>query len=130
LDFASPVRPLVHFPDIDLAQYLLRRADKAALRLIPESTRRLFSDRGAQSNELIDTVRAFADASLNVKQAARRLKVHTNTIYFRLNRVKEITSIDPRTYSGISLLMTAHHLLESRTADDWRHAMRADGAHR
>lgn len=118
LDFTSAARPLMHFSDIDLTRYLVRRADKAAIRLVPDRTRRLISADGAQGAELLDTIHAFADCSLNVKQTARRLKVHINTVYFRLNRIKDVTGIDPRTYSGISLLMTAHQLMETQTVAD------------
>jgi DNA-binding PucR family transcriptional regulator len=47
-----------------------------------------------------------------VKQAARRLGVHTNTVYFRLKRINELTGVDPPTYAGTSLLLTALRLLE------------------
>jgi PucR C-terminal helix-turn-helix domain len=42
----------------------------------------------------------------------QRLGVHTNTVYFRLNRVKKLTGVDARTYSGTSLLLTALRLSE------------------
>jgi carbohydrate diacid regulator len=54
----------------------------------------------------------FAECSLNVKQTARRLDVHTNTVYFRLNRINKLTGIDPRTFSGASVLLTALRLLD------------------
>jgi hypothetical protein len=113
LEFSSPTQPLVHFADIDLPEFLIRRADKAVLRLIPEWTRHLIPDGGAQSGDLARTIRAFAECDLNVKQTARRLGVHTNTIYFRLNRINKLTGIDPRTFSGSSLLLTALRLLET-----------------
>jgi hypothetical protein len=112
LEFASAAQPLMHFSDIDLPDYLIRRADAAALRLIPERARRLSAADGDKSRELSRTIHAFADANLNVKQTARRLGVHTNTVYFRLNRIKNLTGIDPRTYSGTSLLLTALRLIE------------------
>jgi DNA-binding PucR family transcriptional regulator len=65
-----------------------------------------------QRRELMRTIRAFADCSLNVKQTARRLGVHTNTVYFRLNRIGKLSSVNPRTYSGLSMLLTALRLLE------------------
>jgi carbohydrate diacid regulator len=114
LDFTSPAHPLRHFSDIDLPEYLIRRADDTALRLIPESARLLTPAGGDPSGQLARTMRAFADASLNVKQTARRLGVHANTVYFRLNRINKLTGIDPRTFSGASLLLTALSLLESR----------------
>jgi hypothetical protein len=113
LEFASGTQPLMHFADIDLPEFLIRRADRAALRLIPDRTRYLVPADGGQSGELSRTIRAFADCSLNVKQTARRLGVHTNTVYFRLNRISKLTGINARTFSGASLLLTALRLLET-----------------
>ncbi len=111
LDFVNVTQPILHFADIDLPEFLIRRAEPTALRLIPEWTRH-FTGAG-QSGELSRTVRAFADSSLNVKQTARRLGVHANTVYFRLNRVNQLTGIDPRSFAGISLLVTALRLMEA-----------------
>jgi sugar diacid utilization regulator len=111
LDFATAARPLMHFSDVDLPEFLLRRADQAAFRLIPDWTRH-FARNGDQPHELLHTIRAFAACDLNVKQTARRVGVHTNTIYFRLNRIKTLTGVDPRTYGGTSLLLAALRLVE------------------
>jgi hypothetical protein len=113
LEFANPVQPLMHFSDIDLPEFLIRRADKTALRLIPEWARHLAPADEAQVGELARTIRAFAESSLNVKQTARRLGVHTNTVYFRLNRIHKLTGVDARTFSGTLLLLTALRLRES-----------------
>jgi hypothetical protein len=112
LEFASDTQPLLHFSDIDLPELLVRRADHVAVRLIPEWACHFNSTEDDLPRELSRTIRAFADSSLNVKQTAQRLGVHPNTVYFRLNRIKKLTGIDPRTYSGTSLLLTAVRLLE------------------
>lgn len=112
LEFASAAQPVAHFPGIDLLELLIRRADDAALRLVPEWARDLSQTNDDQLRELASTVRAFAACNLNVKQTARSLRVHANTIYFRLNRIEKLTGIDPRTYSGTALLVTALRLLE------------------
>jgi hypothetical protein len=113
LEFASSPQPLIHFADINLSEFLIQRADKTAFRLIPEWVRHLAANGGGQSAELSRTIRAFAESSLNVKQTARRLGVHTNTVYFRLNRIHKLTGVDPRTFSGTSLLLTALRLRET-----------------
>jgi hypothetical protein len=112
LEFAGAARPLIHFPEIDLPELLVRRADRAAVRLIPAWARHFDPAEDDQSRELSRTIRVFADCSFNVKQTAQRLDVHTNTVYFRLNRIKKLTGIDPRTYSGTSLFLTVLRLLE------------------
>jgi PucR C-terminal helix-turn-helix domain/GGDEF-like domain len=113
LEFASAAQPLMHFSDIDLAAFLIQRADKAAIRLIPEWTHHFSQAEDDQSRKLSSTIHAFADCSFNVKETARRLRVHANTIYFRLNRIRDLTGIDPRTYSGTSLLLTTLQLLKA-----------------
>jgi sugar diacid utilization regulator len=114
LEFASPARPLLHFSAIDLPEFLIRQADRIAFRLIPEWTRHFAAaGEGGQAAELARTIRVFTECSLNVKQTARRLGVHTNTVYFRLNRIDKLTGIDPRTFSGASLLITALKLVET-----------------
>jgi hypothetical protein len=112
IDFAGGARPVMLFADIDLPEFLIRRAETAAFRLIPTWAHHVSDAHGGQSGELSRTIRAFAACSLNVKQAARRLGVHTNTVYFRLNRINELTGVDPRTYAGTSLLLTTLRLLE------------------
>jgi hypothetical protein len=112
LEFASTTQPLVRFSDIDLSELLIRRADQAAFRLIPEWASHFTRTNDEQSRELTRTVRAFAGCDFNVKQTGRRLGVHTNTVYFRLNRIQRLTGIDPRTYAGISRLLTVLRLME------------------
>jgi PucR C-terminal helix-turn-helix domain/GGDEF-like domain len=113
LEFASETQPLMHFADIELPEFLIRRADRAAVRLVPAWARRLGATGDEQARELRRTLRAFADCSFNVKQTAARLRVHINTAYFRLNRINTLTGVNPRTYEGTSLLLTALRLLET-----------------
>jgi hypothetical protein len=111
LELTSPTRALLHFGGIDLGEFVIRRAGKPALRLIPDWVREAGGN--GQEDDLIRTIRAFAESSLNVKQTARRLGVHTNTVYFRLNQIKKRAGVDPRTFSGTSFLVTALRLLET-----------------
>lgn len=110
LEFAASGRVLVRFGEIDAAEYLARRADKVAIRLIPRWLRD--SHRIGAEPDLIATIRAFADCSLNVKETARKLDVHTNTVYFRLNQIKHRAGVDPRTFSGLNALVTSLRLLD------------------
>jgi PucR-like helix-turn-helix protein/diguanylate cyclase with GGDEF domain len=111
-EFAGAAQPLMHFADVDLCEFLIRRADDAAIRLVPQWARQFSLAEDVQLRELSRTIHAFADCNFNVKQTARRLSIHTNTVYFRLNRITSLTGINPRTYSGTSHLLTALRLLE------------------
>jgi sugar diacid utilization regulator len=112
LDLTSPGRAMVRFSEIDLLEILVHRADPAALRLIPNWVRQ--SHGSGRERDLINTIQAFAESSLNVKETARRLRVHTNTVYFRLNQIKKRTGVDPRTFEGTSLLVTGLRLLSNK----------------
>jgi hypothetical protein len=112
INFAGAAQPVMMFGNIELLEFLIGHADEAAFRLIPGWARHFSDPADVKSRDLLHTVRAFADASFNVKQTARQLGLHANTVYFRLNRVMAITGIDPRTYKGLSLLLTALRLLE------------------
>jgi sugar diacid utilization regulator len=94
-----------------------KSSDQVAVRLIPAWAHGLHSAEDNLSHELIHTIRAFADCNFNVKCTAHRLGVHTNTVYFRLNRLKKISGLDPRTYAGASTILTALRLLEIRRPD-------------
>lgn len=48
----------------------------------------------ARDKTLLQTVEIFLQTSLNVTDAARRLKVHRNTLLYRLEKVKKLTSFD------------------------------------
>ena len=110
LEIARPGRPLQPFANIDVADFVIHNADRSALRLIPEWVRAAHASGGG--NDLIRTILTFAECSLNVKETARRLGVHTNTVYYRLNQVKRHSGTDPRTFSGICSLVTGLRLLD------------------
>lgn len=112
LDFADPTKPLMHFAAIDLSEFLVRRADRAAIRLLPDWAMDIQEQGCDRMTDFTQTIRVFADCSFNVKRTARRLGVHTNTVYFRLNKIKELTGVDPRTFSGMTSVLTALRLLE------------------
>ncbi|WP_273127775.1 helix-turn-helix domain-containing protein [Bacillus weihaiensis] len=46
------------------------------------------------STELLATLKVYLESNQNMALAAKRLYVHTNTIKYRLNTIKEIVSID------------------------------------
>ena len=53
--------------------------------------------------ELLDTVRTFFEADRSVRNSAKHLGVHENTIRYRLGRVLELTGLDVATDSAAQL---------------------------
>ena len=120
VEFTAADRPVMHFGGIDLLEFLARRPDAAAQRLIPTWAGRLKEADGSKSGALSRTIRRFAACDLNVKRTARDLNLHTNTVYFRLNHVRKLTGIDPRSYLGLSLLLTTLQMINVGTQADTR----------
>jgi sugar diacid utilization regulator len=124
VEFATKTRPIMNFAEIDLMEFLVRRPDRAARRLIPDWANRLVDADSGKQGELSRTISHFADCNFNVKRTARRLNLHTNTVYFRLNRIRELTGIDPRSYSGLSLLLTTLRMLDGHAPDGFSNEVR------
>ena len=91
--------PVAHLASVSVDAWLRHRADATARRLKPAWSGAL------RDSRLVPTLEAFAAASLNVKACANLLKVHNNTVYHRLNNVRRLTGVDPRTYAGLSHLL-------------------------
>lgn len=53
----------------------------------------------------VETIRAFADADLNVTKASEQVHVHPNSIRYRLAQIAANTGYDPRTFAGLVDLM-------------------------
>jgi hypothetical protein len=53
---------------------------------------------GRLNKELLNTLETFLQKDLNVADAARALFVHRNTLIYRLDRIRELTDCDPRSF--------------------------------
>ncbi|WP_329264163.1 helix-turn-helix domain-containing protein [Streptomyces sp. NBC_01478] len=51
--------------------------------------------------QLAETVLAFADAGLSLAHAADALRIHPNTVAYRLGQWHKLTGTDPRTFTGL-----------------------------
>lgn len=57
----------------------------------------------AANPRLVETVTEFVESGLSVAATARNLHVHANSVSYRLERWKELTGWNPRTFSGATL---------------------------
>ncbi len=105
LSLSSPASPVVTFADVRIFEYLLTRVDRAALRLIPAWVQRLGKPAGRADGPLATTVLAYLEEGFNAGKAARRLRVHPNTIHYRLRRIAAITGLDTRRFNDMLQLL-------------------------
>ncbi len=62
-----------------------------------EFSTKLFSS--LEDSQLTETLEAFIAADLNLTQAANKLKIHRNTVIYRLDRIQEKLGRDPRKFT-------------------------------
>jgi DNA-binding PucR family transcriptional regulator len=87
--------------------YLALQADDTARRLVNRRLREFLDEDRARGRVLTATIRALADADLNVRLAAERLQVHPNTAQYRLRRIEERTGRNPRRIADLLDLLVA-----------------------
>jgi hypothetical protein len=106
-------------PRLSPFRYLALHADDTAQRLVDASVQLFLQEDRARGGVLTATLRAFADADLNLRLAAERLHVHPNTAQYRLRRVQERTGRNPRRIADLLDLLVAI-AMDERNRDDTR----------
>lgn len=113
LDFASVTKRVVQFADLSLRSLMLHRGGEYVRSVSPPWIASFLDADAKSKGSLIGTLRALADAHLNVQEAGRRLCVHPNTVYARIGRVREISGLDGQHHHDLVELLLA--------ADCWEH---------
>lgn len=105
LDMASVSERVVAFGHLTLRRLLVHMGREAFRFALPARWAEFQAVNRKSHGVLIDTLRAYADADLNVLEAARVLKVHPNTVYARVQRVADITGLDGRRFHDLMELL-------------------------
>jgi sugar diacid utilization regulator len=105
---------VVALPRLSPFDYLALRADETARRLVDARLRTFLAEDEERGGPLVETAQAFADADLNLRVAAERLRVHPNTAQYRLRRIEERTGRNPRHIADLVDLLTAIALAKTR----------------
>jgi hypothetical protein len=116
LSYSSPTRPIVSLDALSSFECALIGATAPTKSLIASKGDRLQSLPDDDRAAAVATIRAFADADLNVTRAAERMHVHPNTVRYRLQQIASRTGHDPRTFAGLVDLIC---ILEVTTDERW-----------
>ena len=107
LDFADVTKRVVRFADLPVRGLLVHRGSDYVRSVSPGWMTSLVDADAGSSGALVETLRAVADADMNIQKAARLLKKHPNTIYHRLERVRDLTGLDGQRYHELTELLLA-----------------------
>ncbi|QBS46071.1 CdaR family transcriptional regulator [Nocardia sp. CS682] len=97
-------------PHITPFRYLMLRADDTARHLIDPGIAAVLSDDRTRGGVLADTIRAFAAADMNLREAADTLRIHHNTAKYRLRRIQDLTGRSVRSVNDLIELLVAIEL--------------------
>jgi hypothetical protein len=99
-------RRVVSFAAVPLRQLMIHLAGEELQRLLPAWTSDFYQLDDRLAGAMGATLRAYADADMNVLKAAARLEVHPNTIYARMTRIRETTGLNALGYYALTDLIT------------------------
>lgn len=88
-------------------EYLALCADSTAHRLQDPQVAHFLRDDWNRGGVLIATIRAYAEADMNLKEAAANLHVHPNTAQYRFQRVEELCGLNPKRFADLHSLIVA-----------------------
>jgi hypothetical protein len=110
LDRVREAGGVAALPRLSPFDYLILRSNETARRLLDPELRRFLEDDHSRGDVLCQTIRAFAEADLRLRETAERLHVHPNTAQYRLRRIQERTKRNPRRIADLIELLVAIQL--------------------
>lgn len=107
LDFADAGRRVVQFSQLSLRKLLLHIAGEPVADVVPDWGADLRNADMRAKGTLTQTLRAYADADMNILRTGQSLGIHSNTVYARLGRIVDVTGLDARRFHDLNELLIA-----------------------
>ncbi len=105
LDAASLAERVVKYSDIPVRKLLLHLAEGRVESALPGWADALVGADERAKGKLVATLRAYADADMNLQKAAKKLQVHPNTIYARMQKIEDLTGQDATRFHALNELL-------------------------
>jgi hypothetical protein len=107
LDFSTVTDRVVQYSDIPIRPILLRAVRGNEQLTLPTWVDRFVAANDKSRGALAATLRAYADADMNVLKAAKLLSVHPNTIYSRVQKIADVTGQSAFSFHELNELLLA-----------------------
>lgn len=107
LDFADVASRVMRYSKIPFRQMLVTHARESVQSALPAWLDAFDAIDRKSRGSFLSTLRAYADANMNVLRTAQDLGVHPNTIYARMRRIREVTGLDPLNYHALTEMLLA-----------------------
>lgn len=107
LEFAGVAKRVVSFAELPIRALLVHRGADYVQSAAPDWIDAFISADTRSSGALAETLCAIADADMKIQKAARLLGNHPNTVYHRIERIKDLTGLDGQRYHELTELLLA-----------------------
>jgi sugar diacid utilization regulator len=114
---ASTSQPIVSLAELPVVQNLMLGATGTMRSLLTSMAEDIDLEGRESAAGMRTTLRAYADASMNLTRAAESLHVHPNTLRYRLRRIEERSGRDPHRFGDLVDLICLLDLLEEARTD-------------
>jgi len=105
LDFASVSNRVVAFAGIPFRDMLVRVGAEQMQSALPAWASPLLEADNKGRGALTATLRAYANADMNVLKTAEALSLHPNTIYARMRKINDLTDRNPLSFNALTELL-------------------------
>jgi len=105
LEIASVSNRVAQISDVSMHRLMLHLSADELKKAMPAWADEFLNLSPRQQGVMVATLRAYANANMNLLQTAADLTVHPNTIYARFKRISDLTGQDPRTFNGLNELL-------------------------
>jgi DNA-binding PucR family transcriptional regulator len=107
--------PVVDLDELGILSLLLREGDEEEVRsFVASRLQPVIEQDGRRGTQLTQTLDAYYQAGCSPRRTAGALHVHVNTVYYRLERIKELLGVDlsaPRAALDLQVALLARRLL-------------------
>ena len=107
LDFADVANRVVRCADIPFRQMLMSKSREHVQGALPAWLDDFTAADTKSNGLLLKTLRAYADADMNVLKTAKALHIHPNTIYARMQKIRDVSGQNPLSYHALTELLLA-----------------------
>jgi hypothetical protein len=105
LELADVTQRVLLFSKIPARRLLLQFAGDEIRRMLPSWAGALFDADDRASGKLVETLRAYANADMNILKTAQLIGVHANTVYLRLQRIRDVTGLEVQSFANLTELL-------------------------
>ncbi|MDP4163635.1 MAG: helix-turn-helix domain-containing protein [Bacillota bacterium] len=83
---------VVHYRDLGVQRLLLQNSEEELIEFILETLGPILENDSSRKGELLPSLLAYLEHNQHVKEAAKAIHVHTNTLTYRLKRIEDLLS--------------------------------------